>query len=200
VRRVGGAVVVFPASDPEEAAALLERLDGVILTGGGDIDTLPATPLHAKAELMDPRRQAFDLALARAVMGASIPALGICLGMQELAVAAGAPLHQHLPDAGYSGLLDHRAAHDVAVEAGSRLAEAIGGAKARVVSHHHQAVASVPAPFRQVASSSDGVVEAFELPGKRFLVGVQWHPERALDAPETRSLFHALVAAARERR
>lgn len=199
IRRAGGVPVVLPPQEPEDAAACLARVDGVVLTGGADIDVRESgVPLHASAELLEPRRQAFDLALAKAILDRPVPALGICLGMQMLCYAAGAPLHQHLPDAGLEGLLDHRAAHDVAIEPGSRLREALGAERATVVSHHHQAVARVPAPFRGVALSSDGVIEAVEAADRRFLVGVQWHPERSLDAPESRALFEAFVAAARE--
>jgi putative glutamine amidotransferase len=201
VRQSGGVPVILPAGAPEDVAVLLERVDGIVLTGGGDIDTrLLGIPLHPDAEVMDPRRQAFDLALAAAVLERPIPALGICLGMQMLAVAAGARLHQHLPDAGFAQLLDHRSGHEVVVDPASRLSRAMGATRAQVVSHHHQAVAEAPASFRPVATAADGVLEAIELPGDRFLVGVQWHPERDLDAPATRSLFDALVAAASARR
>jgi putative glutamine amidotransferase len=202
VRRAGGIPVVLPAAAPEDAAALLERIDGIVLTGGGDLDVRgTGTELHASVELMEPRRQAFDLALARALRERTLreramPALGICLGMQELAFADGAPLHQHLPDAGIAGLLDHRAEHDVAIVPGSRLEKILGVRSARVVSHHHQGVTRAPGGMRVVATAPDGVIEAFEDPDAEFFIGVQWHPERAPQAQETQRLFAALVAAA----
>jgi putative glutamine amidotransferase len=197
VRRAGGIPVVLPACDPRDAEALLARVDAVVLTGGGDIDTRPRERLHPSVELMDARRQAFDMELVRGLLARPKPALGICLGMQEMAYAAGARLLQHLPDAGLTESLDHRAAHDVELDGGSRLAEILGARRARVVSHHHQGVADVPKRFKVVATAPDGVVEAFEDPQAPFFVGVQWHPERDLDAPETARLFAALVEAAR---
>lgn len=197
VRRAGGIPLVLPAADPEHAAALLERVDAVVLTGGGDIDTRPRAPLHPSVELMDPRRQAYDFALVELLLARPKPTLGICLGMQELAYAAGAELVQHLPDSGGTRPLDHRAPHDVEITADSRLGRALGVRRARIVSHHHQGIRRAPARFREVAWAPDGVLEAIEAPGERFLVGVQWHPERAPDAPETERLFRALIDAAR---
>jgi putative glutamine amidotransferase len=192
--------VVLPASEPGELDTLLARVDAVVLSGGDDVDVRAlGRELHPAAEPMHPRRQAAELALARAVLERRVPALGICLGMQVLALAAGGELHQHLPDAGFSGLLDHRADHEVEVAPGTRLAAILAAPRPRVVSHHHQAVARIPAAFRESARASDGVVEAFEATDGRFLLCVQWHPERSPDAPETGRLFRAVVEAARER-
>jgi len=199
VRRAGGIPLVLPAGEPGDAAALLDRVDAMVLTGGGDIDTRPGMPLHPSVDLMDPRRQAFDMELVRILLGRPKPALGICLGMQMMAYAAGAPLLQHLPDAGLTALLDHRAAHDVEIERDSRLGAIMGVNRATVVSHHHQGIADVPSGFRVAATAPDGVVEAFEAPDGMFFIGVQWHPERDLDAPETARLFRALVEAARRK-
>jgi putative glutamine amidotransferase len=200
VRRAGGIPVVLPASSADELDELLARVDAVVLSGGDDVDVRAlGRELHPAAEPMHPRRQEAELALARAVLERRLPALGICLGMQVVALAAGGELHQHLPDAGYAGLLDHRADHEVELAPGTRLAEILGTPRPRVVSHHHQAVASVPAAFRQAARAADGVVEAFEATDGRFLVCVQWHPERSPDAPETARLFRAVVDAARPR-
>lgn len=197
VRRAGGIPLVLPAADPEHAAAVLERVDAVVLTGGGDIDTRPRAPLHPSVELMDPRRQAFDMALVELLLARPMPTLGICLGMQQLAYGAGAELIQHLPDAQIPGLLDHRAPHEVEIEEDSHLGRILGVRHARIVSHHHQAIRRAPARFRAVAFAPDGVLEGIEAPGERFLIGVQWHPERAPDAPETERLFRALIESAR---
>jgi putative glutamine amidotransferase len=198
VRRAGGIPIVFPACAPDEVPALLERVDGVVLSGGDDIDVREfGGELHPKAELMHPRRLAFEYALARNLLQRDTPTLGICLGMQMLAFAAGAELHQHLPDAGYDDLLEHRGRHEVTIERGSRLAAILGTERASVVSSHHQAVASVPPPLHRVATAPDGVIEAIETSGERFLVARQWHPERSPDAAETERLFRALVDAAR---
>jgi gamma-glutamyl-gamma-aminobutyrate hydrolase PuuD len=199
VRRAGGVPVILPACSPEDVAAMLERVDAVVLTGGDDIDPRArGVELHHESHPMHPRRQAFEYALACAVLERPKPTLGICLGLQMIAFASGAPLHQHLPDAGIDGLVDHRDRHDVEIEPDSRLAAILGTHHANVISHHHQAIARVPAPFRQVARAPDGVIEGIELPGERFLVAVQWHPERDPNARETERLFEGLVAAARD--
>ncbi len=201
VRRAGGVPVILPPGDPEDVPAMLAAVDGVVMTGGGDIDVRArGETLHAEASLMHADRQRFEMAVARALLARVRPGLGICLGMQVLGVAAGAPFHQHLPDAGYEGLLDHRAAHVVGVEPEARLAEIVGTDPFRVVSHHHQGLGAVPPPFRRAARSPDGVLEAMELPGDVFLMAVQWHPERDPDAPASRALFRALVAAAAGRK
>jgi putative glutamine amidotransferase len=198
VRRAGGLPLVVPPLDEDEARELVGRVDAVVLSGGDDLDLRElGLDLHPACETMHPRRQAGELALARAVLERRVPALGICLGMQVLAVAAGGTLHQHLPDAGFAGLLDHRADHEVELAPGSRLAGLLRSTRPRVVSHHHQAVAELPAGWRASARSTDGVLEAFEATDARFLVGVQWHPERSGDAPETGRLFMALIDAAR---
>lgn len=198
VSRAGGIPLMVPPGDAGDVPALLERVDGVVLSGGDDIDPRArGVALHPLAEPMHPRRQAFELALARGVIDRRVPALGICLGMQTLSYAAGGTLHQHLPDAGYADLVDHRGMHEVSIEPGSRLAAILGAHSGRVVSHHHQGVASVPAPFRVTARAPDGVLEAMEAPGERFLVAVQWHPERSPEAEATARLFRALVEAAR---
>jgi putative glutamine amidotransferase len=201
IRRAGGVPIVLPAGSPSDADAMLDRVDAMVLTGGGDIDVRArGAALHPSVELMDSRRQQFDSALARALLERDVPALGICLGMQMLAYESGAPLMQHLPDAGIVGLLDHRATHEISVMPGTRLAAILGVARAKVVSHHHQGVAKVPAPFRESAAAPDGVIEAFEAPDRDFFIGVQWHPERDPESPETHKLFAALVKAAGSRR
>src|SRR5262245_49086654 len=199
VRRAGGVPVVLPALGRDEIEAVLARVDAVVMSGGDDLDLRDiGIPLHPESEPMPPRRQAAELALAKELLARDLPTLGVCLGMQVLTVAAGGALHQHLPDAGYRGLLDHRAEHEVEVARGSRLAALLGSHRPRVVSSHHQAVATVPAGFREVARAPDGVIEALETTDERFLFAVQWHPERSPEAPETERLFRALVDAARQ--
>lgn len=198
VRRAGGIPLILPAAPAHELAPLLERIDAVILTGGDDIDLRArGIPLHPRAEVMDARRQQAEFALASAVHQCDLPALGICLGMQVLATVAGGTMHQHLPDAGYPSLLEHRGVHDVEIMPGSKLAHALGELRPSVVSHHHQAVERVPRGLRQVARAADGVIEGIESIDGRFLLGVQWHPERSPEAPATQRLFRALVEAAR---
>lgn len=201
VRGAGGVPVVLPFLRADELGTVLERVDGVILSGGDDVDPRErGVALHAQAFPMDPRRQSAEMALARCLLERDVPTLGICLGMQVLCYAAGADLHQHLPDAGISELLDHRAPHAAELLPDSRLAGLLGTTLPHVVSHHHQAVQSVPQPFRPVGRAADGVIEAIESTDARFFFGVQWHPERSPDTPDSRALFRALVATAAARR
>ncbi|MFN0206545.1 MAG: gamma-glutamyl-gamma-aminobutyrate hydrolase family protein [Planctomycetota bacterium] len=197
VRRAGGIPIVFPAGAPEDVPELLKRVDALILTGGGDMDLRAlGIPLHPSVQLMDRRRQDFDFALSNAVLNQQIPTLGICLGMQMLAIAGGGKMYQHLPDSKINNILNHRAEHAVEMDRSSRLASILGVTKTNVVSHHHQGVSEVPRMFKISAHAPDGLIEAFESANGHFLMGVQWHPERSPDSPESQALFKALVDAA----
>ncbi|HVS02873.1 MAG TPA: gamma-glutamyl-gamma-aminobutyrate hydrolase family protein [Thermoanaerobaculia bacterium] len=208
VRRAGGVALLLPPGD-ERVDELLDRLDGFVLTGGGDLD--PACygcAPHAATDRVDRQRDASELALARAIAERRLPALAICRGCQVLNVALGGTLHQHLPEVVGEGLAHRRAAagdehprHPVAVEPGSHLASAMAATRPEAVSWHHQAPDRVAPSLRVVARAADGTVEALELPGHPALLAVQWHPEltAAEDASQQR-LFDALVTAAGERR
>lgn len=202
VQQAGGLPVALPfVESAGEAHELLARLDGVLLSGSDDLhSSLWGEPLHPAAKLMHSHRQRTELLLCEALLASDLPLLGICGGMQTLAVAAGGSLHQHVPDLG-PHVLDHAAGadgprHDVTVEPGTRLAALLGG-RAAVNTAHHQAIARLPAGFLPAARAPDGVLEAWEMPSRRFAVGVQWHPERMPDDPGQRRLLAALVAAAR---
>jgi putative glutamine amidotransferase len=209
VRRAGGVAVLLPAGD-ERVDELLDRLDGFVLAGGGDVDPgAYGEVAHATTGGVDRERDALELALARAIAARRLPALAICRGCQVLNVALGGSLYQHLPAVVGEGLA-HRAPggddaeqprHAVAVDGGSYLAAAMATTRPEPVSWHHQAADRVAPPLRVVGRAADGTVEALELPGHPALLAVQWHPERsaAEDASQQR-LFDALVAAARERR
>lgn len=202
-----------PLGAAPEAAEWLERLDGLLLSGGGDVDPAhfgqrPSPRLGA----VDRERDAWELALARGALAAGLPVLGICRGAQVLNVAAGGTLIQDIgevnPDA-----LPHaqegprwESSHAVRLAAGTRLdavlASAAGGPEGvlRVNSFHHQAVDRVGAGFVVAAVAPDGVVEAIERPEHPFAVGVQWHPEEMWERDDAaRRLFVAFVAAARQR-
>ncbi len=190
----GGAhAVVLP---PDDAGAdVLRRLDGLLLTGGADIDArLFGQEPHQEAEEPSGIRDRAELALLRAALALDLPVLGVCRGLQLMAVEYGGTLHQHLPDVighdGHSPASGEFAAHEVTfVE--HTLAFGIYGTRARLNSHHHQAVAD-PGPGLMVSGrAADGVVEAAEDPTKRFLLGVQWHPEVSGDD----ALFGAFVGA-----
>ena len=194
IEAAGGMPVVLPPlGDAEE---LLDRLDGVCLSGGPDLDpdAYGAVERHVELGPTEPSLDAFELALARAADARGMPVLGICRGAQALNVARGGTLHQHVPA--------HRqtepataTTHSVVVEAGSRLAQLLGTRPLRVNSFHHQAVDALGHGLRAVAHAADGTIEAIEAPGARFLLGVQWHAEGLVVAPRHRVLFEALVVA-----
>lgn len=199
VERAGGVPVLLPPLASQEAARVaLSRVDGLVIAGGADINPalygeVPGP--HVTTWYDD--RDASELWLLAEAEREQLPVLGICRGMQMMAVAAGGALVQHLPDlvghddhggapAGYSST-------EVTVEAEGRVAGLIAP-RLTVPSHHHQAVKAHPG-YRVVARDGDGVAQAMEADGDRFAVGVQWHPETDDDP----GLFDGLVAAARER-
>ena len=205
VRRAGGLAVLLTPGETEPGE-LLERLDGLVLAGGGDLDPKSyGGDVHTHTYSVSPERDLFELALLRGVLESGMPALAICRGMQILNVALGGGLHGHLPDV-VGETVVHRssqteaAAHPVRLEAGSRLSASIGGPQlAAVPSWHHQALDRLGAGLEPVAWAPDEVVEAVELRGEPQLVAVQWHPELAGPTPAGGGLFEALVARARER-
>jgi putative glutamine amidotransferase len=197
IEAAGGMPVVLPPLG--NAAAFVERLDAICLSGGPDLDpdTYGAVERHAELGPTEPGLDAFELELARAADASGLPVLGICRGAQALNVARGGTLHQHLP--GHRQTEPATATtHTVHVEPGSRLAQLVGDAVLRVNSFHHQAVDALGRGLRAVAYAADGIVEAVEDPGPRFLLGVQWHAEGLIDDARHRALFEALVEAAAE--
>jgi putative glutamine amidotransferase len=198
VARAGGVPVVIPPFCSErEVAALLDRVDGVCLAGGPDLD--PATygqEPHPSLGPIEPEMDACELALARAALERGTPLLCICRGAQALNVARGGTLVQDLPGHRQteSGRLP---THAVRVEPASRLALALGATDVEVNSFHHQAVDRLGEGLRAVAwSREDGLVEAIEAVDRPFALGVQWHAEGLVDAAEQQALFAAFVAAA----
>jgi putative glutamine amidotransferase len=199
----GLAVLLTPGeAEPEE---LLARLDGLVLSGGGDLDPASYGAVsHERIYSVSQERDAFEIALLRGALARGLPTLAICRGMQILNVALGGELHPHLPDL-VGEEVSHRssqteaASHPVRVDPGSRLAGRLGaGELPAVPSWHHQAVSRLGAGLRVVAWAPDDVIEAVELPGEEQLVAVQWHPELAGAEAHGRGLFEALVARARD--
>jgi gamma-glutamyl-gamma-aminobutyrate hydrolase PuuD len=194
--RGGGFAVLLPPQRGGGADEVLDRLDALVLTGGADVD--PARYGEVPAERTSaPRvlRDEWETALARAALRRDMPLLAICRGLQVLNVALGGTLHQHLPDvAGHEG---HQPAPgvfgavDVDVVPGTRTAE-LTGLRPRVSCHHHQALARLAPGLTVTGRAADGTVEAVEVPGQSFAVGVQWHPEE--NSADGR-LFTALVDA-----
>ena len=197
IERAGGLPVVLPPLPPESVAPLLDRLDGICLSGGPDLDPEAYGALERHAELgpTEPSLDAFELALARAADERGMPIFGICRGAQALNVARGGTLHQHLP--GHRQTEPAAATtHGVVVEDGTRLAALVGTRPLRVNSFHHQAVETLGHGLRAVAWAGDGTIEAIEAPGAGFVLGVQWHVEGLVHQPRHRVLFEALVVAA----
>jgi putative glutamine amidotransferase len=206
IGRAGALAVVVPPLPGPAIPALLERVDGICLSGGPDIhpDAYGAPP-HRELGPTEPRLDAFELALARAADERDMPILAICRGAQLFNVARGGTLHQHLPDVVGDGVTHRQAGaagdpvHDVTVEPGSRLAAILGRHRAPVNSFHHQAVDVLGERLAVTARADDGTVEAFEAVDRDFVVGVQWHAECLLDLDEQAALFGALVDASAER-
>jgi len=200
---LAGAVPVLLPHEPGLAQDFIRLCDGIILTGGVDPQTEGfGEPTHPQAHPMDPTRQAFELALLAALDRCPHkPALGVCLGMQLMALHNGGHLHQHLPDVLQHPQLhenDHH--HSIQVCAtGCVLSEPpLRDGQSTVVSYHHQAVKDTgPGPMRVVATAPDSVIEAIDLPGRPFYLGVQWHPERGGDGPLNRGLISGFVQACR---
>lgn len=209
VQKAGGLPVLLPFLDSEEDAdRLLRRVDGLLMSGGGDMDPkyFGEHP-HPQLGNIQPDRDRTELLLAQAALAADMPILGICRGHQVLAVAGGGTLIQDIA-AQVPGAIKHRQGsnfwyptHTVAVQSGSRLEALLGGPEIAVNSSHHQAVKRLPDGWIGTATAPDGVNEAYEIPGKRFVVSVQWHPERMYDGKLELhgALFTALVEAAASR-
>lgn len=200
----GGLPVIITPVPQAELEALLARLDGLVLSGGPDLD--PRTYGQAAHEQLGPTEShidEFELSLCTAAVHANTPVLGICRGLQALNVAAGGTLHQHVPEVLPSEILHrhgqpgHIATHAVTIMPGSRLAALIGEQPLQVNSFHHQAIDRVAHDLRVVAHAADGLIEAIEGSGPGWLFGVQWHAEALTEQPRHLALFEGLVSAAR---
>ena len=199
IEAAGGRPLLVPPSD-EAIDETLDALDGVVFSGGSDID--PAEyghELHPETNGTRPERDRGELALLRAALDRDMPVLAVCRGSQVLNVARGGDLVQHLPD--LVGDEKHKqtpgvfADHEVEVKEGTRLGSLLGE-RAPVKSHHHQGYGRLGRGLREAARAEDDTVEAIEDPSRRFTVGVLWHPEEGDD----RRLFEELVEQARRYR
>jgi len=198
VEGTGGVPVLLPpVAQLGAAEAVVARLDGLVISGGADVDpsAYGAAP-HARTAGWRPDRDAWERALLDAAEAAGLPVLGVCRGMQVMAVHAGGVLVQHLPelvgDERHSPGGDEFGEVEVTTEAGSRVAALVGDRLA-VNCHHHQSVDSHPG-YVASAHAADGTLEAMEQPGDRFCVGVQWHPETAADVGLLAGLVRAAAA------
>ena len=196
VEAAGGIPLLLPPVGVGGAAGrVVARLDALVISGGADVnpDTYDAEP-HPRTTGWQPDRDAWELALLTAAAESELPVLGICRGMQLMAVHAGGSLDQHTPDIvgheTHSPGGDSYGSIEVTTVAGSRLAGLVGP-QVEVSCHHHQSVAAHPG-FTAVARAADGTVEAMEATGDRFCVAVQWHPETRVEI----GLMAGLVRAA----
>jgi putative glutamine amidotransferase len=206
VRRAGGEVRILDyANDrPEDVVA---SVDGILLPGGGDVlPSLYGAAQHQTFDAAEPGRDEFELELARRASAADLPLLAICRGIQVLNVARGGTLVQDIPDELGTALThslrepSFAIAHDIWISEGSLLerlmSDRLESDTCPVNSRHHQSVKDVGAGLVVSATAPDGVIEAVEDPTRRFLLGVQWHPENFYRTGEFRELFEAFVAAA----
>ncbi|WP_121251386.1 gamma-glutamyl-gamma-aminobutyrate hydrolase family protein [Nocardioides ferulae] len=203
VEATGGLPVLLPPVGQVGAAdTVVARLDGLVVSGGADVDPARygAEP-HARTAGWRPDRDAWEAALLDAAAASGLPVLGVCRGMQLMAVHAGGTLDQHTPDVvghdGHSPGGDAFGHVEVHTRAGSRVAGLVGE-RLRVSCHHHQSVRRHPG-FVAAARADDGTLEAIEAPGDRFCVAVQWHPETADDVGLLAGLVRAAAAYAEQR-
>ena len=211
VERAGGVpLLLTPYHSADALARFATQIDGLLLTGGGDID--PAhfgEARHAKTDLISAERDELELhRVTRQAIETGLPLFAICRGLQVLSVALNGTLHQHVPDvfgdeiAHSQGSARGDRTHEVAIEPGTLLASLAGGERLSVNSFHHQAIKDLGDGLKPVAWADDKVIEAVELPGARgFVLAVQWHPEELIEHdPAALRLFAALVDAAARRR
>jgi putative glutamine amidotransferase len=201
----GGIPVILPtAGAAGEAAAVLARLDGLLLSGGVDVNPslFGEVKLNETVEI-DSERDEAELPLIRAALERDLPVLAICRGIQALNVALGGTLYQDIPSQIDTSLRHSQAearglaTHAARICGDSRLGRCLGEEVVQVNSFHHQALNAVAAPLRVTATAPDGIVEGAEMEGARFIVGVQWHPEEMVANDRAAlSLFRAFVGAA----
>ncbi len=198
VESTGGVPLLLPpVAQVGAAEAVVARLDGLVVSGGADVDPAryDAEP-HERTASWRPDRDAWEIALLDAAEAVGLPVLGVCRGMQVMAVQAGGELDQHTPD--LVGHEQHSPGGDaygevgVTTEPGTRVAHLLGSGLT-VSCHHHQSVRTHPG-FVAAAHAADGTLEAMEAPGDRFCLAVQWHPETAADVGLLAGLVRAAAA------
>ena len=210
VQSAGGVpLLLTPHFTPEVQAALWQRLDGLILTGGGDIEPSRfGESRHPAVDDVSPARDELEIGLTHRALSDDVPLFAICRGIQVLNVALGGTLVQDIPSEWPNALPHsqkvprHESTHPVKVMGeGTQLGRVLGSLEVDVNSMHHQAIKQLGEGLREVAWAPDGIVEGVEMPGDaRFVLGVQWHPEELVAHDQAaRNLFTAVVDAARRR-
>jgi putative glutamine amidotransferase len=202
-------LLIPPRLTRAQLEEVLARLDGLLLIGGGDIDpALYNGKPHPRVYDIDPERDFLDLTLTRIAAERDLPFLGICRGIQAVNVALGGTLYSDIGDQlpgalrhdWYPNIPRNHLAHAVRVDPASRLGQILGSERLQVNSLHHQGLDKIAPGLKVTALSPDELVEAVELPGHRFGLAVQWHPEWLQEHAPQRALFEALVAAANDGR
>ncbi|MBB6450417.1 putative glutamine amidotransferase [Geomicrobium halophilum] len=203
----GGVPFVLPnVLQTEKIEKMVEAIDGLLVTGGGDIDpTLFGEEPHPELREISPLRDRFEMEIIQACLDKDIPILALCRGCQMLNIAAGGDMYQDIYTQKTNQLLQHQqraprshGSHYIEVNEGSKLAKIVESTRYKVNSFHHQAVRSMAEGFKVVGTASDGVIEAFESERHSFVIGVEWHPENMAIAEDVYSkrLFNAFVKAA----
>ncbi len=201
----GGRPYLLPSALPlDTLPEVMSEFDGLFISGGGDIHPdYFGGEMHPSVDGIDRERDEFELALCREAVAMDKPVLGICRGQQVLNVAMGGNLvvniPSELPQAGqhrwWPNYLRSRLSHAVKIESGSQLVRIMGGTQFMVNSLHHQSVKDLGNGLKVVATAPDGVIEALEMPGKPFVVSVQWHPEWLQEHEPMQRIFKAFVEA-----
>lgn len=204
VQSVGGNPILLPPTQ-SHLESLLDAIDGLILSGGGDIH-----PIHYNGEDhpeiygIDDDRDTFEITLAKLALMREIPVLGICRGMQVLTVATGGGLIPHVPEV-FGDSIDHRLdnprrpiPHEIEVLAESRLSELLGKTQMTIVSWHHQAVEFHSDVWKLAARSNDGLIEALEHSEHPWAIALQWHPELSMQDPAHQRFFRSFIDACKQ--
>jgi putative glutamine amidotransferase len=202
IKKAGGIPVLMPPMAADDLKSLLKHIDGVLMIGGADYPpSLYKQDQHSSCSLMNEHRTEFDMTLVKTILAdKSIPFLGICAGCQALNIGSGGSLTQDIPSMKPESNIKHSSPsgwkvgfskHPVTITSESKLARALGKSELTVVTSHHQCVDKPGDGLKIIAHSPDGVNEAIEKTGERFVVGVQWHPERDFDSNQ--KLFEELV-------
>ncbi|MFJ7825359.1 gamma-glutamyl-gamma-aminobutyrate hydrolase family protein [Psychrobacillus sp. NPDC096623] len=208
IKQFGGIPLVLPNLVGEEIEQIAETIDGLLLTGGGDIDPtlFDEEPLPGLGNIV-PERDEFEMALIQKMLELGKPILGICRGAQIMSIAVGGDMYQDIYSQKGGSLLQHdqqapnwHGSHFVEVTAGSLLHKIVGVDKFKVNSYHHQALRNMPDGFIVSGVASDGVIESFESTKHPFVMGVQWHPESLLPKGDASSLaiFEAFMNACKK--
>ncbi|MCI5961314.1 MAG: type 1 glutamine amidotransferase [Ruminococcus sp.] len=197
-----GALPLMPAADEgcDGIRQWTELCGGILFTGGPDVDPhIYGEDVRAECGEIVPVRDAFEKTALELALELDKPVFGICRGIQSMNVFCGGSLFQDIPTDIASPLTHDKSVHDIEVKHGTLLADIIGSGVHEVNSYHHQSVREPASGFEVAATSSDGVIEALFMPERRFVIGVQWHPELMHESEISRKLFAAFIAAAKQR-